>query len=80
MLISVVQQDDSAIYVHTHLSLLSLFSVLVYHKVLTIVPCALWDDLVAQPHSASATSLLQPVIFVDLREENLAGRRRSVIE
>ena len=57
MLISVVQQSDSVLYIyiytytHTHIYiyiyiLFHILSIMVYHRVLNIVPCAIQEDLV----------------------------------
>ena len=39
VLISAVQQNDSVIHIHTFF--LIFFSIMVYHRILNIVPCAL---------------------------------------
>ena len=47
-----VQQSASAvhiyIYIHTH-SFFIFFSIMVYHRILNIVPCAIQQDLVGYP-------------------------------
>ena len=53
VLISTVEQRDSVIYiyiyVYTHTFFFIFFSIMVYHRVLNIVPCAIQEDLVAHP-------------------------------
>ena len=43
MLISVVQQSDSVIHIYIF------FSIIIYHRILSIVPCATWEDLTVYP-------------------------------
>ena len=42
MLISAVQQSDSVI----HIFFFIFFSIMVYHRILSIIPCAVQKDLV----------------------------------
>ena len=41
MLISVVQQSDSVKHIF--------FSIIISHRILSIVPCAIWEDLTIYP-------------------------------
>ena len=43
VLISAVQESDSVIHMHTF------FSIMVYHRILNRVPCALQEDFVVYP-------------------------------
>ena len=47
VLISAVQQSDSVIHMYTFFFIL--FSIMVYHRILNIVPCAVQQDLVVYP-------------------------------
>ena len=47
VLISAVQQSDSVIHIHTFVFIL--FSIMVYHRILNIVPCAILWYLVVYP-------------------------------
>ena len=55
LLIAAVQQSDSVIYIciyyiHTYMYILFIFiSIMVYHKILNIVLCAMQQDLVFYP-------------------------------
>ena len=52
MLISTVQQNDSVIYIlyiYIYTFFVTFFSILVYHRILNIVPCAIQKDLVVYP-------------------------------
>ena len=44
MLISAVQQSDSVLRIYT--SFFILFSIMIYHRIVNIVPCAMQQDLV----------------------------------
>ena len=41
------QQSDSVIHMYTFFFLL--FSIVVYHRILSVSPCAIWWDLVVYP-------------------------------
>ena len=43
MLISTVQQSDSVIHMHAFIFIF--FSIMVYHRILNIAPCAIQQDL-----------------------------------
>ena len=47
MLISAVQQSDSVIHIYTLFFIF--FSIIVYYRILNIVPCAIQQDLVVYP-------------------------------
>ena len=53
MLISTVQQNDSVIYIYVcvcvYIYIYTFFSILAYHRILNIVPCAIQKDLVVYP-------------------------------
>ena len=46
MLISTVQQSDSVIHIYTYTFFFIFFSIVVYHRIVNIVPCAVQWDLV----------------------------------
>ena len=48
MLITVVQQSESAINIYTFF-FIYIFSITVYHRILNIVLCAIQEDLVVYP-------------------------------
>ena len=48
VLITVIQQSDSGI--HTYSFFFIFFSIMVHHRILNIVPCAIQWDLVVYPH------------------------------
>ena len=57
MLISAVQHNVSVIYIHIHMYMyvcfiyiyIYTFSIMVCHRLLNIVPCAIQEDLVVHP-------------------------------
>ena len=52
VLVSGVQQSDSDIYIYTHTHTHTyIFSVMIYHRLLNIVPCAIQQDFGVYPFS-----------------------------
>ena len=49
VLVSGVQQNDSVIYTYTYMWLFIFFSIMVYYRILNILPCAIEQDLVVYP-------------------------------
>ena len=49
VLVSGVQQNDSFIYTYTYRQFFMFFSIMVYYRILNIVPCAMEQDLVVYP-------------------------------
>ena len=50
VLISTVQQNDSVIYIlYTYTFFVTFFSIMVYHRILNILPSAIQKDLVVYP-------------------------------
>ena len=46
--VTAIQQGDSAIHIHTFF-FNTFFSIMVYHRILNIGPCAVQQDLVVSP-------------------------------
>ena len=75
MLLPAVQQRDSVIYTFR----LLFFSMMVYHRILNIVPCAEQEDLVVYPDerlekppiSASLSCISRPCLPIAWRKPNL---------
>ena len=61
-LISAVEQSDSVSHMYIYI-LFHIFCIMIYHRILNIVPCAIQKDLVVYPLCIYQVALLTPTAY-----------------